>query len=301
MKVRSITADNEGIILAGSLWEPPGIPAALLLMHPGSGPSDRDNDVLFPPIRATLLAAGIAVCSFDKRGVGESGGSWLTADIHTQATDLAVSLAAARAALPDVRAGLFGHSQGGWVVLEALHQVAADFVVTNSGPGVSPRVQEIFSTGNQLDRLPLSADGRAAAVAVFADLMELVGRRVPYRTAAAWLAEPTRADALAALVDAGAFVPDEESLWNFAMMLIDHDPVPALQQVRVPLLAMFGGQDMVVPVAASVQRYRAAVPEPLLNVRVLPGGDHRMQTGDDDAFVPGYLDELVGFISSVVG
>jgi hypothetical protein len=41
-------------------------------MHPGSGPSDRDNDVLFPPIRDALLAAGIAVCSFDKRGAGES-------------------------------------------------------------------------------------------------------------------------------------------------------------------------------------------------------------------------------------
>ena len=50
-------------------------------MHPGSGPSDRDNDVLFPPIREHLLGAGIAVCSFDKRGVGGSAGSWLEAGL----------------------------------------------------------------------------------------------------------------------------------------------------------------------------------------------------------------------------
>jgi hypothetical protein len=32
-------------------------------MHPGSGPSDRHNDVFFPPIREHLLGAGIAVSS----------------------------------------------------------------------------------------------------------------------------------------------------------------------------------------------------------------------------------------------
>lgn len=62
-------------------------------MHPGSGPSDRENDVFFPPIREHLLRAGIAVCSFDKRGVGASAGSWLDAGIAEQADDLLAELA----------------------------------------------------------------------------------------------------------------------------------------------------------------------------------------------------------------
>ena len=42
--------------------------------------------------------------------------------------------------------GLFGHSQGGWVVVEAARRATpAAFVITNSGPGVSPAVQDRFA------------------------------------------------------------------------------------------------------------------------------------------------------------
>ena len=80
-------------------------------MHPGSGPSDRDNDVYFPPIREHLLAHEIAVCSFDKRGVGRSTGRWQNAGIVEQADDV---LACIRSLLDDDAVskpiGLFGHS-----------------------------------------------------------------------------------------------------------------------------------------------------------------------------------------------
>ena len=106
--------------MAGTLWLPEGNADATLLMHPGSGPSDRDNDVYFPPIRESLLDAGIAVCSFDKRGVGGSSGRWQDAGIIEQADDLSACLKVllGDAAVPKP-VGLFGHSQGGWVVLEA--------------------------------------------------------------------------------------------------------------------------------------------------------------------------------------
>lgn len=90
----SIEARNEDVILAGSRWLPTDTTCALLIMHTGSGPADRDNDVLFPPIRDQLLANGIAVASFDKRGGGESTGRWSEADIPTQATDLAALVTA---------------------------------------------------------------------------------------------------------------------------------------------------------------------------------------------------------------
>src|SRR5207253_9898881 len=76
-----IEADSGGVRLAGTLWRPAAPPVAGVLMHPGSGPSDRDNDVLFPPIREHLLRAGIAVCSFDKRGAGGASGGWRDAGV----------------------------------------------------------------------------------------------------------------------------------------------------------------------------------------------------------------------------
>jgi pimeloyl-ACP methyl ester carboxylesterase len=296
----AIEARHDDVILAGSLWQPTGTPRALLVMHPGSGPSDRDNDVLFPPIREVLLANGIAVSSFDKRGVGESTGSWLEADILTQATDLAASVAAVQDQLPGVPTGLFGHSQGGWVVLEAANRIAVEFVVTNSGPGVSPRVQEEYSTGNQLRGHDASDQRTPDAAALFATIMDWLSEGVPFGTADARLREPDRAAALEVLIDAGAFVPQDEALWNFAATIIDYDPASALRQLRVPLLALFGGDDTVVPVDASAERFRASCPDELLTLLVFPGGDHRIQTAGE-AFVAGYLDAIVDFILSTVG
>jgi pimeloyl-ACP methyl ester carboxylesterase len=82
---RQLTVQSGEVSLAGTLWLPAtGVPAAVVLMHPGSGPSDRHNDVFFPPIREHLLDAGFAVASFDKRGVGGSTGRWLDAAIVDQ-------------------------------------------------------------------------------------------------------------------------------------------------------------------------------------------------------------------------
>jgi uncharacterized protein len=135
-----LTVRSGDVTLRGSLLLPPGEAAGTLVMHPGSGPSDRDNDVYFPPIREHLLEAGVAVCSFDKRGVGGSTGRWQEAGIVEQADDL---LACLDALLADPAApapiGPFGHSQGGWVVVEAAgRNPPIAYVIANAAPGVTP-------------------------------------------------------------------------------------------------------------------------------------------------------------------
>ncbi|MFF1879588.1 alpha/beta hydrolase family protein [Leifsonia sp. NPDC058230] len=302
-ELRAIAAD--GVVLAGSLWAPdaPVTPPALLAMHPGSGASDRDNDVLFPPIREAVLQLGVAVCTFDKRGVGGSGGSWLTADIETQAADLAVGAAAALDALfvvgeaPVPRFGLFGHSQGGWVALAAAERTGADFVITNSGPGVTPRDQESYSTRTHLDRLELVAERETAAAATFDEFMLMLSDGVPFAEAEAWMRDPSRRRAFEDLADAGAFVPDSEDLWAFAATIIDYDPAESLQRLRVPLLALFGALDAAVPVDVSAERFRALVPPGLLSLRVIAEGDHRIQVPGTDTFAPGYLESLTAFVA----
>ncbi|GMA22602.1 hypothetical protein GCM10025864_03610 [Luteimicrobium album] len=301
-----LVARGGGGALAGSLWLPDGAVRGLVLMHPGSGPSDRDNDVFFPPIRAALLAVGAAVASYDKRGVGESEGSWLTAGIRDQADDALAGLAVARAAFAhevgrgasDVPAILFGHSQGGWVVLEAAGRADVDGVVTSSGPAVPPGEQERYSTVTTLRRAGWPPADTDAALAVFDGLMALAERGAGYDEARAWSDAPERRDLLDRLGDLGAFVPPSQEIWGLAVLLVGHDPVPALRRLDVPLLAVFGSADGVVPVERSGAVLRAAVRPDLLDVAVLPGGDHRLQDADD-AFVPGYPDVVVGFVQRV--
>ena len=293
-----VTATNCAIELAGSIWTPDARePAALILMYPGSGPSDRDNDVFFPPIREALLGAGAAVASFDKRGVGGSGGDWLEAGIREQADDLGAFLAVARAAVPGVPVGLYGHSQGGWVVLEAAAETAADFVITSSGPSVTPRVQEEYSARDSLARLNLDEAEAAAIMASYGALFDKAGE--DYDSVAGWMAEPERAAHFDALRSVGAFVPDGPALWSFAGLIIDYDPAAALAALDVPLLAVLGAADNVVPVEASVEGYRRTVQPELLTLRVLDRGDHRLQYPDSEELVPDYLPTLVEFVTAI--
>ena len=284
-----IAACNGATRLAGSLWLPAGEPRGLVLMHPGSGPSDRDNDVLFPPIRSALLDVGVAVCSYDKRGVGASSGHWEEAGITEQASDLLAGLSAARAAVGDLPIGLFGHSQGGWVVLDAAGEAAAAFVIANSGPSVTPRQQETYSTERSLRSRGWDDEAVRIGMASFSATMDLLAH--PFDVAQPTVEQLPMIDSLRA---AGAFIPDSEELWSFAATVMGHDPGPALRGLEVPLLVVLGEEDDVVPVQRSTEVFRHAVRSDLLELRVLPGGDHRLQNGED--FVDGYLDAVVGFI-----
>jgi uncharacterized protein len=279
---REITAQSDGVRLAGTAWVLDGADVGVL-MHPGSGPSDRNNDVYFPPIREHLLAAGIAVCSFDKRGVGGSSGHWEEAGIAAQADDLLAGLAAFRE-VADLAIGLFGHSQGGWVVVEAAaREPSVAFAIPSSGGSVSPARQERYSLQR---RLP----GDDEALAAYDTVVAVMREHLSFD------------DALERLDEAGvergrfgelAVMFEDEAIWRFAADLMDYDPAEALGRITSPVLAVFGAEDVITPVEESVAAFRSAMRPELLEVEVFPGGDHRLGHPD---FVAGYLDRLSSFI-----
>jgi uncharacterized protein len=288
-----VEADSGGVRLAGTLWSPASDPVAGVLMHPGSGPSDRNNDVLFPPIREHLLEAGIAVCSFDKRGVGGSAGSWLDAGIVEQADDLLAGLSVFESESPaNLPLGLFGHSQGGWVVVEAAARgFPVAFVITNSGPGVSPTKQERYSLANKL-----AEDAEAEALATYDAVV------------AAMSDCPTLDDGLAQL-DAAAvpyrelpgleFMFEDEAIWHLCAKIFDYDPAPAQSRIAAPLLALFGAADGVTPAEESVVALRDELRPELLQVEVFPEGDHRLYHCDPPRFVDGYLERISSFVGAI--
>ena len=288
MRVRDLIVGNLDVSLAGSLWLPGGEAVATLLMHPGSGPSDRDNDVYFPPIREHLLHEGIAVCSFDKRGVGGSTGRWQDAGILEQADDLLLALASL---LDDAAApkpvGLFGHSQGGWVVIEAAgRRPQIEFAVASSGPGVSPAEQERYSHRRHLLDHGVEEADLSDALAPYDELLTALRRGASFDEVRPQLECPPK---LYRRLDLTLF-PDDQELWSFFARIHDFDPRPRLERVAVPLLATFGADDPIVPVDESVRVFREAVPPELLTVAVFRGAGHR------PADAHGYLETLSSFV-----
>ena len=285
-----VEADSGGVRLAGSLWVPTGDAVAGVLMHPGSGPSDRDNDWFFPPIRRHLLEAGIAVCSFDKRGVGGSEGSWLEAGIEEQADDLLAALGVFATECPGLPIGLFGHSQGGWVVVEAASRsLPVAFVIPSSGGGASPARQERYSLANKVT----AGQETTEALATYDAVVEVIRER------------PTLGAGVARLEAEGVpyrdlpgldFMFEDEAIWRLCAEIFAYDPAPALARITAPVLGLLGAADKVNPPEESLAAFRVAVREDLLEVEVFPDGDHRLQHGDPPRFVDGYLDRIASFI-----
>ena len=134
------------IRLEGTLCTPndPGPhPAALLLS--GSGPLDRDSNMAQQRLQiANAFAEGLAACGvaslrYDKRGVGSSGGEYLSASLSDETTDADSALAALRMR-PDANGGVavIGHSVGATVAMRLAHSTRPpDAYVFLAGAAIS--------------------------------------------------------------------------------------------------------------------------------------------------------------------
>jgi pimeloyl-ACP methyl ester carboxylesterase len=73
----------------------------------------------------------------------------------------------------------------------------------------------------------------------------------------------------------------------------------ALERIRIPFMAICGGQDVLVPAWRCAQETGDALERarnPDATVVVFPGGDHRMQDATTGGFVDGYLELLCDWI-----
>jgi uncharacterized protein len=179
-----------------------------------------------------------------------------------------------------------------------------DFVISVSGPGVTPATQD-------RDRIGRELQARGSDPDAIAEAMEWIDER-NRRLLAGEPAEDVLADQHR-LADRSWYAGTTEYFDNlpalsFLGRLLDFDPVPVLQHVSCPVLALFGAADTLVPVAPSVEAYAANLPrlpgEPH-GIAVFPGADHGLFTADPDPDVPrtdqlapGFLPMVAGFLSS---
>ena len=149
IKRRDITFTSEGVLLVGTLFSPTDPQAAIVLVH-GSGQEKRMNR-----FAERLAAHGITVLTYDKRGVGASGGTYAGPEVGTNNVDSAnLSLLAkdANAAVNklqevamDLPVGLVGSSQAGWIIpIAATLNPSVDFMVLFSGPTITSLEQLRF-------------------------------------------------------------------------------------------------------------------------------------------------------------
>jgi dipeptidyl aminopeptidase/acylaminoacyl peptidase len=160
-----------GAQLAGTLNVPLGRgPFPAVVWVHGAGESARLPYDGAPLVQA-LVDSGIAVLSYDKRGVGESEGECCPGDygqFNLLAADVdgAVAALRSRAEIDPIRIGLLGASQAGWVVpLAAVRSGGrVAFTALADAPAVSTGEEDLYSqrTGEQGSLLRLASCVRTA-------------------------------------------------------------------------------------------------------------------------------------------
>ncbi|WET00519.1 alpha/beta hydrolase [Flavobacterium sp. YJ01] len=142
---------SEGVSLSGTIVTPKNIKAAVVIVH-GSGQEKRMLNF------ATMLAdSGIAVLTYDKRGIGESEGIYAGPEVGTNNVDFAnlnlLSLDASAAVNTlsksllnnKIPIGLIGGSQAGWIIpLTAEKNKKVKFMTIFSGALITVKEQLRF-------------------------------------------------------------------------------------------------------------------------------------------------------------
>ncbi|MGO4612553.1 alpha/beta hydrolase family protein [Nocardia sp. 2YAB30] len=285
-KSEDVTYRSDDISIAGTLTEPQGNgPFPAILMITGSGPQDRNEEILghkpFLLLADTFTRAGYAVLRTDDRGVGGTGGKLEDANYTDLSDDAAagVSYLRSRPDIDPARVGLLGHSEGGYLapLVASRPDSGVAFVVLMAGPGVPGSDVLVEQT-----RLLAVANGKPA------DQVDTQVRQTGELAALLKEGDLAGAKELARKqnesLPADQRVPDEQAgaqITPYLAALIAYDPAPALAALRVPVLAFFGGKDLQVPAAQSEQPMRDHLAaDPDATVHVFPGLNHLMQPAE---------------------
>lgn len=217
LEINEVKFKCKGVTLAGSIVKPKKSFAAVVIVH-GSDPVEREMEFAI-----FLAKKGISVLTYDKRGVGESGGVYVgpsvgtnnidTANLNLLSEDASEAITTFRYYLKTekIPIGLIGFSQAGWIIpLTAEKNKAVDFMIFFSGPVVTTLEQlrfQFYTNGDEK----------------FWD---------------------THSDS-----DAREHIKNDLDKYQF----VETNPQIQLSKLSIPGLWIFGGKDIQVPVSLSME------------------------------------------------
>src|SRR5690606_23855307 len=292
--VTDTTFAGNGVTLRGRLVLPRGVDKVPVAVEVHG--SERDSAVDFNYMQYLFPAQGVGVFVYDKRGTGESTGTY-TQDFHLLADD-------ARAALGEAvrlggerigRIGFHGSSQGGWVApLAASRSPRARFVLVGYGMATDPLAEDrdqvmldLRKAGYGEDVLAKAREVTDATGAIVASRgargwEQLDQARAKYAAQPWWAAmkgEFTGMVAHHTRAQVEKMAPEHEvgTSWEY-------DPMPVLRKLEIPQLWIIAGDDSEAPPRETLRRLRQLAGEgrPIATM-VFPGADHGIVTFETGA------------------
>jgi pimeloyl-ACP methyl ester carboxylesterase len=269
--VRSISQsfDSGSVHLAGTLVIVGQTgPGPVVLLISGSGPLDRDSNSeqfsidVMKQIADHVARAGLSSFRYDKRGVGESGGDFMSTGLHDNIDDAAaaVDMLRARGDIDPDRIIVVGHSEGAVIATEL---AAADprlagvaLLAGTATPGADVVRWQTAKVSDSQPR-PLRL------------LLKILGRDL-VRT------QNQRLERITATTGDTARIRRVQTNVKWWREFLAHDPAPSLESIRVPVLALTGSNDIQVD-PDNVRRIARLVSAPC-SAHIVDGLTHLLRT-----------------------
>jgi hypothetical protein len=256
----SFANKNGTATLAGTLTIPQGagpFPAALLLS--GSGPQNRDEFLVghrpFLVLADSLTRKGIAVLRYDKRGIGKSTGDFAAATTEDFAADAesALSYLKTRKEIAAGKTGVIGHSEGALIAPVLGGKGGVAWIILMAGPAQTGEKIMI----SQSEAIARTAGMPVAQVAQSLDFDRKAYELVRTEKDPGVLEKKIDAMVITSGMAEGAIPASVAAQIHMLSSpwfryFLDYDPLPALQKVKCPVLALNGEKDLQVSAAENL-------------------------------------------------
>jgi alpha-beta hydrolase superfamily lysophospholipase len=292
---RPVSLEVGGGAVYGTEWTPDGAAGKVpvVLLHSGSGPTDRDGNSRMLPgpndslrmLAEALAKNGIASVRYDKRGIGSSAlPVWKEKDLRLDdyIDDAGAWLRKLRADPRFSRVVMAGHSEGAQIAAEACKQGGADACVLIAGAGHT--IDEILRDQLKAKLPPALFDQSERILASLKD-----GKTVD--------------DVPPALMT--LYHP---SVQPYLISSLKHDPRAAIAALAMPVLILQGTSDIQVRESEAKALSAAA---PRAKLVVIDGMNHLLKmVGKDEALQqksyaspelpvsPQLIDALTSFVNA---
>jgi len=278
-----------GVSLAGTLTMPRGAgPFAIAVLLCGSGPHDRDESHAghrpFLVLADHLTRQGIAVLRYDKRGNGKSTGDYDQATSEDFASDAgaAIAFVKTRKEIDAQRIGLIGHSEGGILApMLAAHSNDVSWIVLLAGPGLKGE-DVLLSQSELIARAASLSEAQIASSLTFDRQAYALVREEKDRAALdGKLNELVKSSGMAGAMPPAALQAQFRMISSpWFRFFLAYDPVPALQKIKCPVLALNGDKDLQVSSKENLPTIQKALEEggnADFQITELPGLNHLFQ------------------------
>lgn len=321
--------EKDNVTLAGTVTYPKegnNFPAVVLIT--GSGGQNRNEELLghkpFLVIADYLTRNGIAVLRFDDRGIAESTGNHESATSEDFAKDVlaAVEFLKERKEIDKSKIGLIGHSEGGLIApIAAVNSNDVAFIILMAGPGI-PGDSILVLQSELIQRAEGSPEDEIQkSLAVQRKIYSAIKKIDDEKTLTESLNKIFIDELEKMTEEEKSKLGDPEVYKNMQMKIltsawfknfVKYNPIPTLEKVKCPVLAINGENDLQVPPKENLSAIETALKKAgnkNFETKLLPGLNHLFQTSStgkvseygqiEETFSPMALETMLNWIKKI--